>query len=437
MRPGNQLQRFVIILLSPLRSFVQLCGSSCSPNKPWPWVCLAFVLIYLALIRYSTITFYRDPTSAFFDPTRGYARQYSLTRQTQVDAFLEKSDTSHGSRTQLKVPPKLCIGIATVARENEQYIASTIGSLIEPLSDAEREQIYLAVLIAHTEPNTHPIYGQQWLTTLANKVLLYDISKEQREQLAEWEEFGVYQRKAIFDYTYVMQKCVDRGAEWVAMIEDDTLAVRDWYPRLMDSLIQADTQHRVEGHNGEWLYLRMFFTEEFLGWNAEEWPNYLATSSLRVGVNVALLLLARRFVFRNTLTNSMVAMWSLVFVPALIALYYLAGKLSMQPLRPGVHEMPEFGCCAQGLVFSSRMARETIKHLREEGAGFVDQLIESWANENGYVRWVVMPSLLQHIGAHSSKGDDMGSQAKWHRSVAEKIWNFGFELYDDRALKSW
>ncbi len=106
----------------------------------------------------------------------------------------------------------------------------------------------------------------------------------------------------------------------------------------------------------------------------------------------------------------------------------------MLPFRPGVHEMPKFGCCAQGLVFSSGMATKTIDHLREAGAGFVDELIEAWANDMGYVRWAVMPSLLQHIGGHSSKGDDLGDQAKWNRSVAEKIWNFGFELYDDRAF---
>ena len=85
-------------------------------------------------------------------------------------------------------------------------------------------------------------------------------------------------------------------------------------------------------------------------------------------------------------------------------------------------------------MFSSSSAGRTIDHLREVGAGFVDELIEAWANDMGYVRWAVMPSLLQHIGVHSSKGDDLGDKAKWDRSVAEKIWNFGFEMYDDRAF---
>ena len=334
----------------------------------------------------------------------------------------------------MKAHPKLCIGIATVGRENEQYIRSTIGSLLESLSDSERNEIYLAVLIAHTEPDTHPIYSEGWLITLADKVLLYDVPAEQRDQLIEWENEKNYARKAIFDYTYVMQKCVDRSADWVAMVEDDTLAVADWYPRLMASLTEADNKHRADGHQGEWLYLRMFFTEEFLGWNSEEWPSYLFAAVGRVAFNMAILLVLRRYVLKNTLTNAAIAVWSFIYVPALIALYFLAGRLSVQPLQPGVHEMSNFGCCAQGLVFSSSMATKTIDHLRQVGAGFVDQLIETWANNEGYVRWAVMPSLLQHIGVHSSKGDDMGDQAKWARSVAEKIWNFGFELYDERAF---
>jgi len=177
----------------------------------------------------------------------------------------------------------------------------------------------------------------------------------------------------------------------------------------------------------------MFFTEEFLGWNSEEWPRYLFASMGVVAANVLGLLSLRRFAFRDFLTNTFVALWAFLWLPALIVLYFLAGRLSMHPLRPGVYEMPKFGCCAQGLVFSSSMATKTIAHLRGKGAGFVDQLIEAWANEMGYMRWVAMPSLLQHIGGHSSKGDDLGDQAKYDRSVAEKIWNFGFEMYDDRA----
>lgn len=176
--------------------------------------------------------------------------------------------------------------------------------------------------------------------------------------------------------------------------------------------------------------MRLFFTEEFLGWNSEEWPRYLAGSVGAAGMVAMILLLIRQFIFDRFITNTVIATTCLICMPACILLYFLAGRLSMQPLSPGVFQMPKFGCCAQGLVFSHRMAPKVIARLTERRTGFVDEIIEAWANEAKLVRWVVIPSLLQHIGGHSSKGDDFGSKSKYDRSVAEKIWNFGFEMYN-------
>ena len=50
-------------------------------------------------------------------------------------------------------------------------------------------------------------------------------------------------------------------------------------------------------------------------------------------------------------------------------------------------------------------------------------LMEATATE-GYARWAVVPSLLQHVGRRSAKGDEY---ADWR---AKMIWNFGFELYE-------
>lgn len=397
------------------------------------WTFVAFIFVYLALIRYCSYAYYRDPTSAFFDPARGYERVYSVDRQAQADSFILDANQSSSSNTQSR-DSKMCIGIATVGREGEQYVRSTVASLLDGLKNVERNEIYLNVLIAHTAPHVHPIYSEAWLPAVADKVLLYDVSQSQFADLLSWEKEKDYAKKAIFDYTYLMQKCHNTGAQWIAMIEDDTLAVAGWYPRALEALEKADDQHR-NGEQGDWLYLRLFFTEEFLGWNSEEWPRYLAASMGIVGFTTFLLLLIRQAAFPQAITKPMIAITTLVYAPALIILYFLAGRLSMQPFRPGVYEMSNFGCCAQGLVYSNAMAPKVIARLSEMKEGFVDVLIEAWANEQNLVRWVVVPSLLQHIGGHSSKGDDFGGGSKYHRSVAEKIWNFGFELYD--STKVW
>jgi hypothetical protein len=388
---------------------------------------IGFSFTYLALVRYCSYAFYQDPTSAFFDPARGYERKYSIDRQAEADSYIHNGNRS-GFPSNTPNAVQMCVGIATVARDEEQYVRSTIGSLLDGLTSKEREEIYFMVLIAHTAPHVHPIYGEQWLTNVVDKVLLYDVSQTQMTDLMAWETDKDYRKKAIFDYTYVLQRCQNTGAQWIAMIEDDTLAVDGWYPRAMEAIQMADEQH-LPSTEMDWLYMRLFFTEEFLGWNSEEWPRYVAGSLGVVGVVATILLLIRRFAFDKTITKIVITVISLVCTPACILLYFLAGRLSMQPLSLGVYQMPKFGCCAQGFVFSHRMAPQVITRLAQKGEGFVDEIIEAWANEANLVRWVVIPSLLQHIGGHSSKGDDFGAKSKYDRSVAEKIWNFGFEKY--------
>lgn len=403
-------------------------------TTPGGWAFVIFVFIYLALIRYCSHAYYRDPTSAFFNPRRGYERLYSLERQKQTDAFIRS--TSNNSlpvfESAVNPPtattskePTLCIGIATVKRPGEQYIQSTVGSLLEGLTEQQRREIYLIVLIAHTDPQTHPIRGEKWLETLCNRVLLYDLSAEEFEHLRRLEEEKDYRRKAIFDYTYLLEHCAGSRASWIAMIEDDTLAVDGWYSRAITAIDEADAR------KPDWLYLRLFFTEEFFGWNSEQWPQYLASSVLVVIIVASILSAVRFLIPPARLSSFATAVICLLCTPACILLYFMAGKLSMHPLSAGIHEMPNYGCCAQGLVFSQEMAPRVIDRLQRKELGFVDMLIEEWANEEGLTRWAIIPSLLQHIGMHSSKGDDFafGDQQAQKLSVAERIWNFGFELY--------
>lgn len=398
-------------------------------SRPGTSAFLAFFLVYLALVRYCSQAYYRDPTSAFFDPVRGYEPEYSVKRQNDADTFIRNANLTTYVQTPLQ-DPKMCIGIATVAREQDQYVRRTIGSLIDGLEPSEREQVFLVVLIAHADPRAHPIYGEPWLTNVVDKTLLYDLDQRRLQNVRDWETNKDYRKKAVFDYTYVLQRCVDAGTQWITMIEDDTLAVDGWFPRTMEALQKADEQHPTT-EVMDWLYLRLFYTEEFLGWNKEEWQPYFAASIAVMGMTGMALLLIRQFIFEKTITNSAIAIVCLVCAPACISLYFMAGRLSMQPQVPGLYQMPRFGCCAQGLVYSHKMALKVITRLSQVREGYVDQIVEEWANEASLVRWVTIPSLLQHVGALSSKGDDRGSAAKYGRSVAEKIWSFSFEDYGD------
>ena len=391
------------------------------------WVFISFILLYLALVRYCSYAYYRDPTSVFFDPEHGYDRIYSIVRQEEAERFIQNIKASPTvRRTQ---PPKLCIGIATIGRSGQQYVRSAIGSLLEGLSEYQRKELQLFVLIAHTNPWDHPIYRENWLEVAADKIVLYNVSEEQFSELQIWEKEKAYQKKAVFDYAYLLDSCHASSAPWIAMIEDDTLAMAGWYPKAMDALEMVSAQHHW-GKTSDWLYLRLFYTEEFFGWNVEELPYYVLVFVTIILALAVSLLGIRTFGLHKLINNQVIAVVCLIYTPSCIMLYFLAGRDSMKSLIPGVHQMPNFGCCAQGLVFSREMAPRISQRLKSQKEGYVDVLLEAWADEEDLIRWAVVPSLLQHVGAHSSKGDDTGAHSKHNRSVAEKIWNFGFELHE-------
>lgn len=384
-----------------------------------------------ARIHHCNQTYFRDPTSAFFDPVRGYERSYSLQREQQaLVEVVESVNNGFVSPVRHDGILRLCIGIATVAREGEQYIQRTVGSLLAGLNDTQRNEILLLTMIAHTTPEIHPAFDEPWLRVLSDEVLLYDDREPYFHHRIEWEANRNFLAKGRFDYAFTLSHCLASGAPYIAIIEDDTLAAEGWYQRTLDAIEQVEDSHRHLRPSMDWLYLRLFFTEEFLGWNIEEWPAFLAQVNGIEGMTAMVLYLLHQWLPRY-IPHSVILAVTGIYIPSLILLYLAAGRLSMQALTPGLMRMPNFGCCSQGLVFPRQIVPDVIERLGSVKGGFVDQTLEQWAAEgNGLARWAVVPSLLQHIGAHSSKGDDFGQNAEWGRNVAQKIWSFGFESYE-------
>jgi hypothetical protein len=387
-----------------------------------PLVILAtFSILYLILIQYCRTANYRDPTSKFFDPARAYKHIYSQARIKEADLFILSQQPRPTAIVNSALTPVLCIGVATVARRGDQYVRRTIGSLLEGLSEQERGAIYLNLFLAHTDHIKHPVFGEKRIETLPNKVLEYRKSDIGRVQ--EWETNGWYRNKTIFDYTYLLQDCYATGAPYITMIEDDTLAVRGWYPRALEAL--RDVRLAMEGREGEkWVYLRLFYTEDLFGWNSESWPRYLFWS-LTIWLAVmscTLVLRSRSRWLQVYISGTTVLVTFAICVPALIGLAFATGYNSISPLSPGVHEMNKFGCCSQGYIYPREIVQPLLQSTNLETDWLVDMMVEDIANEKGWIRWAQVPALLQHIGSRSSKGYGFDDTAK-------HLWNFRFELY--------
>ncbi|KAL8968099.1 MAG: hypothetical protein Q9183_002624 [Haloplaca sp. 2 TL-2023] len=378
-------------------------------------------LLWLLLYLYLRLTSYRDPTSYFFDEISGYERRYSLQREREAHNFVRSANNTRNEPIKSTGEPSMCVGVATIARPaGHQYVRGTIGSLLEGLSTEDRQTIYLMPFIAHTKPAQHPIYKEPWLTALSDRVLQYDATGEELVRLQQFEEGRHWRNKSMYDYGYLLEKCHDTGAAWIAMIEDDVLARDGWYTRSREALQDLARTSPSD----QWVYLRMFYTEALLGWNSEEWPRYFGWSFTTFLVLFAILVGARARYPRlqRQVSNLNVVIACAVVLPSFIILYFMAGRVTVQPFSKGIHRMDRFGCCSQGFVFPRavvpQLVARTKKAMNEDY--YIDMLLERWADAEALERYVLTPSLLQHVGDKSSKG--------WgYDANAVTTWNFGFE----------
>ncbi|KAL4808155.1 hypothetical protein BDV18DRAFT_158267 [Aspergillus unguis] len=380
-----------------------------------------YCFLYVFSVGYYRRVSYRDPTSFFFDANRAYERQYSAQRVAEAETFLDKArhmiPGDHGIPGQ---DPRLCVGIVSVARRGEQYVGLTVGSLLDGLSSTDRNEMLLYLRIGNTSPKDHPLNGEQWVQKVPDRLLTYSEADPDFQQLQEWEEGGWYRNKTIYDFTTLMRECYDSGAEYVAMLEDDTLAVKGWFPAAMRAL--ETVKERASGR--DWIYLRLFYIDGLLGWNGEEWPKYLFWSFVVWAVITGAMLAAKRKFKTELKSIPMNAIWitSFIFIPAAIVLHFLAGRQTMWPISPGVHEMNKYGCCSQGLVFPRSIIPRFLEKTDLTTDWLVDMMVEKIADSQEWLRYAVVPPLLQHIGATSSKGYGFDNSAS-------TIWNFLFERY--------
>jgi hypothetical protein len=209
---------------------------------------VAFFALYAVLVLYCRFAYYRDPTSAFFDPTRAYEREYSLIRQHEAETFIADAAEKPFLRSDNTTTPSLCVGIATVTREGERYFRVSVGAVLQGLTEVERQDIHLITFIAHTDPTVHPAYSESWLPNVADQILTYDLPLEELERVKEWEGAkGVFREKGLYDYRYLLDACYRVGAPNIMMLEGDVIPLDGWYSRTMKALVTAQAQTHQKG----------------------------------------------------------------------------------------------------------------------------------------------------------------------------------------------
>ncbi|KAF5648938.1 alpha-1 3-mannosyl-glyco 4-beta-n-acetylglucosaminyltransferase C [Fusarium sp. NRRL 52700] len=404
--------------------------------------------LWVILFQLCRLYTFSDPSSFFYDSGRAYETRYSTIRQRQADELLDIAEhfpveelaklplsTNIAEATSRSPEKRICVGIPSVKREREQFLPRAVASLVQGLSLEQRKAIHIVVLLADDDATSHPAFGKRWLDRLADQILLYgnsstiDAPKRYRIVTSDHSHDLSRNDRVHRDYATLMTACQQQRSEYFALVEDDIIAAYNWLGRLSTAL---DKLERTEDAKN-WLYLRLFYSETYMGWNAEEWPTYLANSILVYCIILAVYLLVVALDIRRRSQNfhPKSTLWALphltFWTASFILLYFLAGRLAVNPYPTGVHEMPNYGCCAQGLVIPRQ-------HLDSLGAALNnasdaiagDSLIESFADSHHLKKYAITPSVLQHVGRLGSS--DVGGTRK-------VTWNFSFEKTIARRLR--
>ncbi|PYH99910.1 integral membrane protein [Aspergillus ellipticus CBS 707.79] len=410
-------------------------------NRKQRLLLASFALLFLVLLGLCHFWSARDPGSYFFQPNEGYRPEYSVQRIHESLEWLSAynhSDAMGPSLPDISPPhaKSACVGIVTVKRPLQQDLDTTVGSILDTLTPEQRAALTVQVLFALSDPSDHPDYNQTWLTNVVDRVLTYDdLADAPGWIILNLEKKKNIKKKSLIDYRLGLQACYDMtDAPWIIMLEDDVVAQRNWYEHTMRSVQRIEDWHRADAIK-DWLYVRLFYTEKFLGWNSEHWPIYLAWSVLVVSVCASAAIYIRRTVrpAQGILTNSFLLVLCGFYVPLLIGLFFLTGRITWFPLQDGVHLMNTHGCCSQALLFNRENIPALLGYLEHMEdvvpTKAVDSVIEMLATRADLDRLAISPSQMQHVGAASYK--EKKKTWKWEGPYRVKgahgVWSMGFE----------
>lgn len=199
------------------------------------WV---FVIIYLTAVLYVRHITYLDPGSLFFNPKLAYTRKYSEVRRQQANRYITTA-TSPTFPSLLRKPssaPDLCVGVAGLLEGPARYLETNIGSLLEGLTNSERDRIHLSAFLVHWQdpaPTSIPDHFKPWMHKLVDDVQLYKLSNLTTDGLLALKDARPY-------YTDLMKSCYGSGASYMAIFEDETVAMDGWFHRTLEAIDQAE-----------------------------------------------------------------------------------------------------------------------------------------------------------------------------------------------------
>jgi hypothetical protein len=287
------------------------------------------------------------------------ANENSFARK-QIQELKEKNiERFHlNKNTSIIKSTRVCIAIPTVSRK-EDYLLALLGSL---------NKYYPVILINgdhhHTnilKNNIHQYYPVHYYPVHYYPLNFTKIARE------SWH------------YKYSLDEC-EKHSNYVLIVEDDVVA-NDL--SVLDLLIDE-----LERLDSNWVYLRLFTTEKFMGFSRERYDEvliliFLGFIMFLCGVKLSTLILLSLLIFlidRSTFCN------------------LVSRGFHKRGIVP---ELPD-SCCTQSILYNMKNVKGLSDFLVKSALP-VDLAIYNVLEDSN--RYTFYPNLFQHIGVKSTLRD--------------------------------
>ncbi|XP_035525314.1 alpha-1,3-mannosyl-glycoprotein 4-beta-N-acetylglucosaminyltransferase B [Morone saxatilis] len=152
----------------------------------------------------------------------------------------------------------MVMGIPTVKRDKQNYLVSTLSSLLYSLTSAQRQDLLIIVFVAETDPDYVGSIAETIRKNFPKEVqsgLMEVVSPSQyyypdftslRETFGDSKDRVKWRTKQNLDFSFLMLYAQDKGTYYV-QLEDDIVAKADYYNAMKTFTTQEASK--------EWLFL--------------------------------------------------------------------------------------------------------------------------------------------------------------------------------------
>ncbi|PRP76062.1 hypothetical protein PROFUN_01778 [Planoprotostelium fungivorum] len=331
--------------------------------------------------------------------------------QRGKEEFYKIFNASYSEDSQAKTEFKkkdLCIGIVTVDRRPQRYLLETVASVIRGVDSEIADRVTIFVLNTMINEADHPdaLYLSPLVPVLHRSHIPQLVPKGH-------EDSGWYKKETI-DYVTSLNVC-QKLSRYTLILEDDVLVtshlVQKLFERALDPLERGQSTTQSGLFNEPWLFVRLFYTNYWSGWATEDiftFPFLFFTLGSIFTLIVLFFLWpsGRDFVgFVKAERKMAFILWMSLSLFSAVCLYSVGKQNIMSNFRTGLWP---FGSHAftVGMVFSNDRMEGMSRYLLENYQEVpVDILIGRYAGQEHLRMLLLVPNLVQHIGAYSSNRD--------------------------------